>query len=46
MPDVNCLFLANVNVKSSRDGCNAYYQLRLQGKTQEAILMAQGVDMN
>lgn len=32
MPDVNCLFLANVNIKSSRDGSNAYYQLKLEGK--------------
>lgn len=32
MPDVNCLFLANVNIKSSRDGSNAYYQLKLDGK--------------
>lgn len=33
MPDVNCLFLANVNIKSSRDGSNAYYQLKLEGKS-------------
>lgn len=46
MPDVNCLFLANVNIKSSRDGCNAYSQLKLQEKTQKAILTALGVDMN
>lgn len=32
MPDVNCLFLASVNIKSSRDGSNAYYQLKLEGK--------------
>lgn len=44
MPDVNCLFLANVNIKSSRDGSNAYYQLRPQGKTREAILKALGVE--
>lgn len=42
MPDVNCLFLASVNIKSSRDSSNAYYQLKLQGKTQEAILTALG----
>ena len=33
MPDVNCFFLANVNIKSSRDGSNAYYQLKLEGKS-------------
>lgn len=32
MPDVNGLFLANVNIKSSRGSSNAYYQLKLQGK--------------
>lgn len=32
MPDVNCLFLANVNIKSSRDGFNAYSQVKLQEK--------------
>lgn len=32
MPDVNCLSLANVNIKSSRDGSNASYQLKTTGK--------------
>lgn len=46
MPDVNCLFLANVNIKSSRDGFNAYSQLKLQEKTRKAIPTAMRVDMN
>lgn len=42
-----CLFLANVNIKSSRNDSNAYYQLELQENTQEAILSALGVvDIN
>lgn len=46
MPDVNCLFLANVNIKSFRDGFNAYSELKLQEKPQKAITTVPGVDMN
>lgn len=35
-------FCQNVNIKFLRDGSNAYYQLKLEEKAQEAILTVRG----
>lgn len=39
------LFLANVNIKSSREGSNAYCQLKPQGK-KNSEAMLRGMDIN
>lgn len=46
MPDINCLLLANVNIKSSRDDSNANYQLALYGKYSGRNPECPGDDIN